>query len=302
MFLVFLNYLICVCSMSYFVFFIRYLFIVSWIWLQKVMFKKVCLLIHAFLCAMFLIVKWQLSLMFLRDYGWCLTECLEFYTSLLLILPARTFFNSFREDHEMMHLRDLQKLEGVLSPSHLRVFTSRTLIFAFLIYEYISTIKYKKSSHCYVVIQEMEFAHSLRQSKVNIKICQVIFWFFFCFLVGWCVYNTIYSWKTLFFGKLSFQYSYELLLQFLHKSQSTTMLGIINEHINFQGKSVWLLVARVICLYKNVSVYVYFIGFSVSPGQPSSISDDAESVTLTGSSQDSANQINQKEIHWGVSQ
>ncbi|CAB4265859.1 unnamed protein product [Prunus armeniaca] len=122
------------------------------------------------------------------------------------VQEARTFFNSFREDHEMMHLRDLQKLEGVLSPSHL---------------------------------QEMEFAHSLRQSKVNIKICQ---------------------------------YSYELLLQFLHKPQSTTMLGIINEHINFQ----------------------------VSPGQPSSISDDAESVTLTGSSQDSANQINQKEIHWGL--
>ncbi|XP_050363307.1 transcription initiation factor TFIID subunit 5 isoform X3 [Argentina anserina] len=122
------------------------------------------------------------------------------------IQEARTFFSSFREDHEMMHLRDLHKLEGVLSPSHL---------------------------------QEMEFAHSLRQSKVNIKICQ---------------------------------YSYELLLQFLHKSQSTTMLGIINEHINFQ----------------------------VSPGQPSSITDDAEAVTLTGGSQESANQINQKEIHWGL--
>nr|XP_011459607.1 PREDICTED: transcription initiation factor TFIID subunit 5 isoform X2 [Fragaria vesca subsp. vesca] len=122
------------------------------------------------------------------------------------IQEARTFFNSFREDHEMMHLRDLQKLEGVLSPSHL---------------------------------EEMEFAHSLRQSKVNIKICQ---------------------------------YSYELLLQFLHKSQSTTMLGIINEHINFQ----------------------------VSPGQPSSITDDAEAVTLMGGSQESANQINQKEIHWGL--
>ncbi|KAM0967936.1 hypothetical protein ACFX2I_016316 [Malus domestica] len=119
---------------------------------------------------------------------------------------ARTFFNSFREKHEMMHQRDLQKLEGVLSPSHL---------------------------------EEMEFAHSLRQSKVNIKICQ---------------------------------YSYELLLQFLHKSQSATVLGIINEHINFQ----------------------------VSPGQPSSISDDAEALTLAGSSLDSANQINQKEIHWGL--
>ncbi|RVW54167.1 Transcription initiation factor TFIID subunit 5 [Vitis vinifera] len=124
------------------------------------------------------------------------------------VVEARNFFNSFREDHEMMHLRDLQKLEGVLSPSHL---------------------------------EEMEFAHSLRQSKVSIKICQ---------------------------------YSYELLLQYLHKTQSITMLGVINEHINFQ----------------------------VSPGQPASISDDAEVVTLIGSSQDDANQINQKEIHWGVSQ
>uniref|UniRef100_A0A5B7C3A7 Putative transcription initiation factor TFIID subunit 5 n=1 Tax=Davidia involucrata TaxID=16924 RepID=A0A5B7C3A7_DAVIN len=122
------------------------------------------------------------------------------------IQEARNFFNSFREDHEMMHLRDLQKLEGVLSPSHL---------------------------------EEMEFAHSLRQSKVNIKICQ---------------------------------YSYELLLQYLHKTQSITMLGIINEHINFQ----------------------------VSPGQPSSISDDAEVVTLVGSGQDTVNLINQKEIHWGL--
>uniref|UniRef100_A0A2N9GG12 TFIID subunit TAF5 NTD2 domain-containing protein n=1 Tax=Fagus sylvatica TaxID=28930 RepID=A0A2N9GG12_FAGSY len=122
------------------------------------------------------------------------------------IQEARTFFNSFREDHEMMHSRDLQKLEGVLSPSHL---------------------------------EEMEFAHTLRHSKVKIKICQ---------------------------------YSYELLLQYLHKTQSTTMLGIINEHINFQ----------------------------VTPGQPSSISDDAEVVTLIGSSQEEATQINQKEIHWGV--
>ncbi|CDP05651.1 unnamed protein product [Coffea canephora] len=122
------------------------------------------------------------------------------------IQEARTLFNSFREDHEMMHARDLQKLEGVLSPSHL---------------------------------EEMEFAHSLRQSKFNIKICQ---------------------------------YSYDLLLQYLHKKQSVVMLGLINEHINFQ----------------------------VSPGQPTSISDDAEVVTLMGSGQDAANLINQKEIHWGL--
>ncbi|XVE97345.1 hypothetical protein REPUB_Repub03eG0011600 [Reevesia pubescens] len=119
---------------------------------------------------------------------------------------ARTFFNAFHEDHELMHSRDLQKLEGVLSQSHL---------------------------------EEMEFARSLRQSKVNIKICQ---------------------------------YSYDLLLQYLHKLQSTAMLGVINEHINFQ----------------------------VSSGQPISFSDDAEVVTLIGSCQDAANLINQKEIHWGL--
>ncbi|TKY74792.1 Transcription initiation factor TFIID subunit 5 [Spatholobus suberectus] len=122
------------------------------------------------------------------------------------VQEARNFFNTFREDHEMMHLRDLQKLEGVLSPTHL---------------------------------EEMEFAHSLRQSKFNIKICE---------------------------------YSYELLLQHLHSTQSTTILGIINEHINFQ----------------------------VTPGQPSLISDDPEAVTLTGSSLEAANQLNQKEIHWGL--
>ncbi|XP_047943827.1 transcription initiation factor TFIID subunit 5-like isoform X1 [Salvia hispanica] len=122
------------------------------------------------------------------------------------IQDARSFFNSFRGDHEVMHIRDLQKLEGVLSPSHLK---------------------------------EMEFAHSLRQKKVGIKICQ---------------------------------YSYDLLLQYLHKSQSITMLGIVNEHINFQ----------------------------VSPGQPNSIADDAEYVTFFGGDQDTANLLNQKEIHWGL--
>ncbi|KAM7252656.1 hypothetical protein ACFE04_008165 [Oxalis oulophora] len=73
-----------------------------------------------------------------------------------------------QHDHEMMHLRDLQRLEGILSPAHLK---------------------------------EDEFAQSLRQSKLNVKMCQ---------------------------------YSYELLLQYLHKTKSTTILGLINEHINFQ--------------------------------------------------------------------
>ncbi|KAK1268086.1 hypothetical protein QJS04_geneDACA013697 [Acorus gramineus] len=118
---------------------------------------------------------------------------------------ARSFFNKFREDHEIMHLRDLQKLEGVLSPSHL----------------------------------EEEYAHSLRQSKMNIRICQ---------------------------------YSYELLLEYLQRTKSITILGIINEHINFR----------------------------VYSGQPGSKSDDVENEILFGNNQDAALQINQKEVRWGL--
>ncbi|KAI6680339.1 hypothetical protein NL676_034220 [Syzygium grande] len=121
------------------------------------------------------------------------------------IQEARTFFNSFRDDHVMMHSADLLKLEGVLSPSHL---------------------------------EEMEFAHYLRHKKANIKICQ---------------------------------YSYDLLLQYLHKKQSMTMLGIINEHINFQ----------------------------VTPGQPMSISEDV-GVEMMFPIEDAANQASHKEIHWGL--
>ncbi|XP_074263123.1 transcription initiation factor TFIID subunit 5 [Silene latifolia] len=119
---------------------------------------------------------------------------------------ARSFFNTFREDHEVMHQRDLQKLEGVLSPSHL---------------------------------EEMEFAHTLRQSKVNIKICQ---------------------------------YAHGLLYKYLHNNQSITMLGVINEHIHFDPY----------------------------PGQPSSIIDDSEAVTIVGGGQDAVDLINQKEIQWGM--
>uniref|UniRef100_A0A0D9WSN0 TFIID subunit TAF5 NTD2 domain-containing protein n=1 Tax=Leersia perrieri TaxID=77586 RepID=A0A0D9WSN0_9ORYZ len=100
---------------------------------------------------------------------------------------ARSFFHTFREDHELMHSRDLQKLEGILSPSHL-------------------------------------------------------------------------------------EYSYELLLQYLQKTQALVVLGIINERITFE----------------------------VSAGQPSLISDDTDVVALVGTSKDLAKQINQKEVHWGL--
>ncbi|GJM97848.1 hypothetical protein PR202_ga14804 [Eleusine coracana subsp. coracana] len=69
-----------------------------------------------------------------------------------------------------------------------------------------------------------------------------------------------------------YKYSYELLLQYLQKTQALVMLGIINEHITFE----------------------------VSPGQPSLISDDADVVALIGTSKDLAKQINQKEVHWGL--
>ena len=69
----------------------------------------------------------------------------------------------------MMHLRDLQKLEGVLSPSHLEVNYYPRLSFHILLLK--SNLSLINSVY---YLQEMEFAHSLRQSKVNIKICQVI--------------------------------------------------------------------------------------------------------------------------------
>ncbi|GJT09218.1 transcription initiation factor TFIID subunit 5-like protein [Tanacetum coccineum] len=57
------------------------------------------------------------------------------------------------------------------------------------------------------------------------------------------------------------EFSLELLLEYLHKTQSIMMLGIINEYIEFQ----------------------------VTPRQPSSITDDAEAFLLVGSGQDAAN-------------
>ncbi|KAK6147983.1 hypothetical protein DH2020_018895 [Rehmannia glutinosa] len=126
------------------------------------------------------------------------------------IQEARTFFNSFRGDHEVTHSRDLQKLEGVLCPSHL---------------------------------EEMEFAHSLRQSKVNLKICQVIY---------------------------------------------------VPLSVHLHGQTYGCSLCDVLS-FEQVK-----IKRGVSAGQPSSIADDAEFVTLFGSSQDAANLINQKEIHWGL--
>uniref|UniRef100_A0A0E0AH42 TFIID subunit TAF5 NTD2 domain-containing protein n=1 Tax=Oryza glumipatula TaxID=40148 RepID=A0A0E0AH42_9ORYZ len=70
---------------------------------------------------------------------------------------------------------------------------------------------------------------------------------------------------------LHLEYSYELLLQYLHKTQALVVLGIINERIDFQ----------------------------VSPGQSPLIIDDSDAVVLIGSSKDLTKQINQKEVHWG---
>ncbi|KAJ7521127.1 hypothetical protein O6H91_19G039200 [Diphasiastrum complanatum] len=119
---------------------------------------------------------------------------------------ARSFFQSFREDHEAMHLRDLQKLEGVISQQHLK---------------------------------ENEFACTFRENKVNIKMCQ---------------------------------YSFELLLQYLHSTESMLMLAVVNEHINLK----------------------------VLPGQPSPFPVEEEAITLIGQTDDFVDSINQKEIRWGV--
>ncbi|XP_024534528.1 transcription initiation factor TFIID subunit 5 [Selaginella moellendorffii] len=55
---------------------------------------------------------------------------------------AREFFQSFRDDHQPQHIRDLQKLEGVITPQHL---------------------------------QENETACTLQENKVHVKMCQYSF-------------------------------------------------------------------------------------------------------------------------------
>ncbi|MCO5597089.1 hypothetical protein L7F22_051163 [Adiantum nelumboides] len=118
---------------------------------------------------------------------------------------ARSFFQSFRDDYETLHSHDLQRLEAVLSSDHL---------------------------------QEMELARSLRENKVNVKMCQ---------------------------------FSFDLLLQYLHNTDSSLMLGIVNEHINLQ----------------------------VSAGQPTSWSDE-DLGPLLGKSQEGVSEVNAKEIKWGM--
>lgn len=59
-------------------------------------------------------------------------------------------------------------------------------------------------------------------------------------------------------------------------------------------------------LFSWITLFVWMdmkllIQWTVSPGQPSSISDDADVFTLVGSGHDAADLVNQKEIHWGVS-
>uniref|UniRef100_A0A0D9WWN5 TFIID subunit TAF5 NTD2 domain-containing protein n=1 Tax=Leersia perrieri TaxID=77586 RepID=A0A0D9WWN5_9ORYZ len=70
---------------------------------------------------------------------------------------------------------------------------------------------------------------------------------------------------------LHLEFSYELLLQYLHNTQALAVLGIINEHITFE----------------------------VSPGQSPLICDDLDAVVLIGTNKDLTKQINQKEVHWG---
>ncbi|KAK3028589.1 hypothetical protein RJ639_038379 [Escallonia herrerae] len=185
---------------------------------------------------------------------------------------ARAFFNSYREDHEMMHLRDLQKLEGVLSPSHLECYAYQVHVNYILgdgvcSFSAAEQIFWNKSSKWGLGSLRLEEANDRRHLLPRV--------FQSSYGAGIGPYRSTFSpiaKEDFCGGKAGFTYSYELLLQYLHKTQSITMLGIINERINFQ----------------------------VSPGQPSSISDDAEVFTLVGGGQDEANLINQKEVHWGL--
>ncbi|XP_074561186.1 transcription initiation factor TFIID subunit 5-like, partial [Curcuma longa] len=121
-----------------------------------------------------------------------------------LVHEARIFFCAFREDHESRHLRDLQKLERILSTLN---------------------------------SEEMELARPFRLNKLKIKLCE---------------------------------YSYDLLLQYLQKTHSHTILGIINEHIDFE----------------------------VYPGQPTTVSDNADFATVEGRNNNFGKQMNHN-LRWG---
>ncbi|XP_074583367.1 transcription initiation factor TFIID subunit 5-like isoform X1 [Curcuma longa] len=122
-----------------------------------------------------------------------------------LVHEARIFFCAFREDHESRHLRDLQKLERILSTLN---------------------------------SEEMELARPFRLNKLKIKLCE---------------------------------YSYDLLLQYLQKTHSLTILGIINEHIDFE----------------------------VYPGQPTTVSDNADFATVEGRNNNFGKQMNHN-LRWGA--
>jgi hypothetical protein len=72
-------------------------------------------------------------------------------------------------------------------------------------------------------------------------------------------------------------------------------MSILTSKVSFTSK----LVASACPVHEEFGTSSFML--AVSPGQPISISDDPDAVTLIGSSQDAANQINKKEIHWGVS-
>ncbi|KAG6471680.1 hypothetical protein ZIOFF_069126 [Zingiber officinale] len=86
-------------------------------------------------------------------------------------------------------------------------------------------------------------------------------------------YNDGYSkLRSLAYNSLDlYKYSYDLLLQYLQKTHTLTILGIINEHIDFE----------------------------VYPGQPTTVADNADFATAEGRNNKFGKQMNQN-IRWGA--
>jgi hypothetical protein len=74
------------------------------------------------------------------------------------------------------------------------------------------------------------------------------------------------------------------------------MLGVINEHINFEGLFCTSFHVLVVFLCYDSDL----VSLTVTPGQPTAISDDTEAISLVGTSQDLTREINEKDLHWGV--
>ena len=134
-----------------------------------------------------------------------------------------------------------------------------------------------------------------------------------CSSVGNSLHDT--SWSHLFFSFLQFCFSYKIMSTALFKVSTSCFIAVfiwITSPVSPENTSscdawnnqwkdnFWRYSSQSVEFISHILLTLTSQIFSVSAGQPSLISDDADVVALVGTSMDLAKQINQKEVHWGV--